>query len=133
MIHQHLRAELEIHVSSELARVLSKEGCQDLESATAIRAKENEDFQKLEKELMEAVRLLNLFSENIGAPKAGSLRPNKACSCQCHFPDQNLRQETTETGSLSVGECVSRTVVLSAHSSASGCRGFHARARLRHH
>merc|ERR1719194_372398 len=30
----------------------------DLESATAIRAKENEDFQKLEKELMEAVSML---------------------------------------------------------------------------
>merc|ERR1719163_1754433 len=30
----------------------------DLESATAIRAKENEDFQKLEKELMEAVSII---------------------------------------------------------------------------
>merc|ERR1719316_1969256 len=30
----------------------------DLESATAIRAKDNEDFQKLEKELMEAVSML---------------------------------------------------------------------------
>merc|ERR1719506_3341777 len=30
----------------------------DLESATAIRAKENDDFQKLEKELMEAVSML---------------------------------------------------------------------------
>merc|ERR1719337_131159 len=30
----------------------------DLESATAIRAKENEDFQKLEKELLEAVSML---------------------------------------------------------------------------
>ena len=37
-------------------------GEKDLASATEIREKEKADFDKLEKELMEAVRLLSLFS-----------------------------------------------------------------------
>merc|ERR1719201_250123 len=53
----------------------------DLESATAIRAKENEDFQKLEKELMEAVSMLERAYGSLSArwrrPGSSRARPGR--------------------------------------------------------